>query len=211
MKRRKTLIAALYMRLSNDDSLTGESNSISNQRRLLQKTADELGFTETREYVDDGYSGTDFNRPGFKKLEDDIEFGLVDAIIVKDLSRFGRNYLEVGYYTEVYFPNRGVRFVAVNDGVDSNSGTDDFAPFRNIINEWYSKDISSKIRASYDFRSSMGRPLGQPLYGYKIDPDQKNHWLIDDGAAGIVKKIFRTYSEGKSMAGIPRFWDQRRY
>lgn len=130
-------ITALYCRLSRDDELDGDSNSIVTQKRILQKYADDNGFTNCRFYVDDGVSGTTFNRPDLQRLIADCEEQKIGTVLVKDMSRFGRNYLEVGYYTEIFFPERNVRFIAVNDGVDSSKETDDFVPFRNIINEWY--------------------------------------------------------------------------
>ena len=139
---------ALYTRLSRDDELTGESNSIKNQRELLLQYAKSKGYANVQVYVDDGYSGTNFNRPDFKRMMERVEAGLIKRVIVKDMSRFGRDYLKVGYYTEVYFVEKNVHFIAINDGVDNHSETDsDFTPFRNIINEWYAKDTSKKVRA----------------------------------------------------------------
>ncbi|MCL2882584.1 MAG: recombinase family protein [Coriobacteriia bacterium] len=182
--------AALYMRLSHDDELQGESNSITNQRKLLRKVATDLGFSRTAEYIDDGISGTTFNRPGFLRMEQDIVERKLSTVIVKDMSRLGRDYLKVGYYTDSFFPEYDVRFVAVNDNVDSDNGDNDFVPFRNLLNEWYAKDSSLKIRASFKVRGMSGEPLGFPPYGYMVDPDNKKHWIIDYEAASVVRRIF---------------------
>ena len=140
-------ITALYPRLSHEDELQGESNSISNQKRILETYAKQNGFSNLRWYTDDGYSGANFQRPGFQAMLADIEAGKVGTVIVKDMSRLGRNYLQVGMYTEMIFPQKGVRFIAINDGVDSAQGDNDFAPLRNIFNEWLVRDTSKKIKA----------------------------------------------------------------
>ena len=142
-------ITALYCRLSNDDDLNGESNSITNQKAILQKYADDKGLRNCQFYIDDGFTGTNFDRPGFKKMLSDIESGKVGTVIVKDMSRFGRDYLKVGYYTEVMFAEHGVHFIAVNDGVDSELESNDFTPIRNLFNEFYARDTSRKIRAAF--------------------------------------------------------------
>ena len=142
-------ITALYCRLSRDDGAEGESNSIGNQKKLLKQFAKEHGLDNTRYYVDDGYTGTNFNRPGFKKMIEDIELGYISTVIVKDLSRLGRRYDMVGYYTDTYFPDMDVRFIAVNDNIDSDEGESEIAPFKNVINEWYARDISRKVKSSY--------------------------------------------------------------
>ena len=182
--------AALYMRLSQDDELQGESNSITNQRTLLKKVAADLGFAKTIEYIDDGISGTTFDRPGFLQMEQDITDGKVSAVIVKDMSRLGRDYLKVGHYTDSFFPENDIRFIAINDAVDSEQGDNDFAPFRNIMNEWYAKDISRKIRASYKARGMAGQPMGPPPYGYMLDPENSKRWVIDYEASVVVRRIF---------------------
>ena len=200
--RRKALIAALYMRLSRSDLLDGESNSIVNQRRLLVRTAKELGFTKIEEYIDDGYSGTNFDRPSFVKMESDITAGKISAVIVKDLSRLGRDYLKVGYYTTLFFPENSIRLIAIDDGFDSDKGEDDFIPFRNIMNEWHSKDISRKIRASYTARSFARVPFGRPPYGYMVDSKHKEHWIIDQEAADVVRKVYALFLGGEGIAQI---------
>jgi DNA invertase Pin-like site-specific DNA recombinase len=195
-------IAALYMRLSRDDDVSGESNSISNQRKLLKKVAAEQGYPHTKEYIDDGISGTTFRRPGFMRMEQDIESGVVCAVFVKDLSRLGRDYLKVGYYTESFFPEHDIRFFAVNDGVDSDEGENEFIPFRNIMNEWYARDASKKVKASCRARGMSGEPLGQPPYGYKRDADNKKRWVIDEEAACVVREVFSLALDGKGVAQI---------
>lgn len=198
-------ITALYCRLSRDDGAEGESNSISNQRRLLQKYAKEKGFSNTRYYVDDGFSGTSFKRPGFQKLREDIELGYVTTVIVKDMSRLGREYLQSGYYMDNYFPEHNIRFIAVNDCVDSNNGDDEMIPFRNVMNEMYARDISRKIRSSHRLRGNAGEPLSQPPYGYMKSPENKKKWIIDPYAAEVVRDVFRMCLEGKgneTIAGI---------
>ncbi len=191
-------ITALYCRLSRDDELEGDSNSIKNQKAILSKYASEHGFTNLCFYVDDGYSGTNFNRPDFQRLLSDVNNGKVGTIIVKDMSRLGRDYLKVGMYTEITFPEANVRFIAINDGVDSDSNIDnDFTPFRNIINEWYAKDTSKKIKAVFKAKGMSGKPLcTRPPLGYIKDPLDKDHWLIDEEAAVIVRRIFSLCMQG---------------
>ena len=165
-------ITALYCRLSRDDELQGDSNSIINQKAILKKYADDNGFTNTQFFVDDGYSGTNFERPDFQRLMALVDEGAVGIIIVKDMSRLGRDYLKVGYYTEMVFPESDIRFIAINNGVDSDNQQDsDFTPFLNIINEWYAKDTSKKIRAVFKAKGQAGKPLcTNTPYGYKKDP-----------------------------------------
>lgn len=191
-------ITALYCRLSRDDELEGDSNSIKNQKAILSKYASEHGFANLCFYVDDGYSGTNFNRPNFQRLIGDVNNGKVGTIIVKDMSRLGRDYLKVGMYTEITFPEANVRFIAINDGVDSDSNIDnDFTPFRNIINEWYAKDTSKKIRAVFKAKGMSGKPLSaKPPYGYKKDPLDKDHWIVDAEAAEVVRLIYRLCMQG---------------
>lgn len=162
-KQDKAGITALYCRLSRDDGVEGDSNSVANQKKLLKRFAKENGLSNTRYYVDDGYTGTNFERPGFQKMIEDIDLGYISTVIVKDLSRLGRRYDMVGYYMETYFPDRDVRFIAVNDGIDSEEGESEIAPFKNILNEMYARDISKKIRSSHRLRGSMGEPLSQRL------------------------------------------------
>lgn len=197
-------ITALYCRLSRDDGTESESNSIGNQKKLLSQKAKEMGLTDTKYYVDDGYTGTNFNRPGFQQLIDDIEIGLVSAVMVKDLSRLGRDYVSVGNYTDSYFPKHNVRFIAVNDAIDSDEGESEIAPFKNILNEMYARDISKKIRSSHRLRGSMGEPLSQPPYGYMKSPENKKKWIIDPEAATVVKSIFKMCLDGKGNETIAR-------
>ena len=191
-------ITALYCRLSRDDELQGDSNSIKNQKAILKKYADDNGFINTEFFVDDGVSGTTFDRPDFQRMIAEKESGKIGTIIVKDMSRLGRDYLKVGYYTEIAFPNAEVRFIAINNGVDSaNQQDSDFTPFLNIINEWYAKDTSKKIRAVFKAKGESGKPLcTTPPFGYKKDPDDKNHWIVDEDAAKVVKYIFQLCIEG---------------
>lgn len=197
-------ITALYCRLSRDDGTESESNSIGNQKKLLSQKAKEMGLTDTKYYVDDGYTGTNFNRPGFQQLIDDIEIGLVSAVMVKDLSRLGRDYVSVGNYTDSYFPEHNVRFIAVNDAIDSDEGESEIAPFKNILNEMYARDISKKIRSSHRLRGSMGEPLSQPPYGYMKSSENKKKWIIDPEAATVVKSIFKMCLNGKGNETIAR-------
>ena len=203
----QNLITALYPRLSHEDELQGESNSISNQKRILETYAKQNGFTNLRWYTDDGFSGANFQRPGFQAMLADIEAGKVGTVIVKDMSRLGRNYLQVGFYTEMLFPQKGVRFIAVNDNVDSASeGMDnDFTPLRNLFNEWYAKDTSKKIRAVMKSKGEAGEHLcTNPPYGYMKDPDNKKRWIVDEEAAEVVKRIFALCLEGYGPSQIAR-------
>lgn len=169
-------MTALYCRLSRDDGTDGDSNSIVNQKKLLKQFAKDNGFHNTKFYIDDGYTGTNFNRPGFQKMIEDVELGYISAVIVKDLSRVGRRYDMVGYYTDTYFPDMDVRFIAINDNVDSDEGENEIAPFKNIINEYYARDISMKCRSSYRIRGSSGIPIGRPLYGYMKANKDDDFW-----------------------------------
>ena len=199
-------ITALYCRLSRDDELQGESNSITNQKAILQKYADENGFTNTMFFVDDGFSGTNFNRPDWQRLVGMIDEGLIGTIIVKDMSRLGRDYLQVGMYTEMVFPNNDIRFIAINNGVDSINGAEnDMTPFINIFNEFYAKDTSRKIKAVFKNKGNSGKPLTtNPPYGYLKDPEDKNHWIIDEEAAPVVKDIFDMCVAGKGPSQISK-------
>lgn len=199
-------ITALYCRLSRDDELQGESNSITNQKAILQKYADDNGFSNTMCFVDDGYSGTNFNRPDWQRLVGMIDEGLIGTIIVKDMSRLGRDYLQVGMYTEMLFPNNDIRFIAINNGVDSINGTEnDLTPFINIFNEFYAKDTSRKIRAVFKNKGNLGKPLTtNPPYGYLKDPEDKHHWIIDEEAAPVVKDIFAMCIAGKGPSQISK-------
>ena len=199
-------VTALYCRLSKDDELVGDSNSIVHQKEMLAKYAKEHGFTNTEFYVDDGYSGTNFNRPDFQRMMSDVEEGKIRTVIVKDMSRFGRDYIMVGYYTEIYFGNCNVRFIAVNDGVDSNVQTEnDLTPFKNVFNEGYAKDTSKKIRAVFKAKGNSGKHLStNPPFGYIKDPNDKEKWIIDEEAAETVKRIFQMFVDGMRMPEIAR-------
>lgn len=209
-KKENIGITALYCRLSRDDGAEGDSNSVANQKRMLAKYAKENGFGNTIFYVDDGYTGTNFNRPGFQQMLEDIEMGYVSTIIVKDMSRLGRDYLQVGYYTDTYFPDRNIRFIAVNDCVDSNDGENELAPFRNVMNEMYARDISRKVRSSHRLRGNAGEPLSQPPYGYMKSPENKKKWIVDAEAAQVVQDIFRMCLEGKGNESIARILQEQK-
>ena len=197
------LITALYPRLSHEDELQGESNSISNQKRILETYAKQNGFSNLRWYTDDGYSGANFQRPGFQAMLADIEAGKVGTVIVKDMSRLGRNYLQVGMYTEMIFPQKGVRFIAINDGVDSAQGENDFAPLRNIFNEWLVRDTSKKIKAVKRSKGMSGKPItSKPVYGYLMDEDE--NFIIDEEAAPVVKQIYSLCLAGNGPTKIAR-------
>ena len=208
-KREINGITALYCRLSRDDGGDGDSNSIANQKKLLSKFAKDRGLGNTKHYVDDGYTGTNFNRPGFQQMIEDIEAGYVSVVIVKDMSRLGRDYLQVGYYTETFFPDHNIRLISGNDGTDSDEGEDGFAPIRNVINELYARDISRKIRSSHRLRGNAGEPLSPPPYGYMKSPENKKKWIIEPEAAQIVRDIFRMCLEGKGSETIARILRER--
>ena len=199
-------VTALYARLSKDDDLVGDSNSIVHQKEILAKYAKEHGFANCEFYVDDGFSGTNFNRPDFQRLMADAEEGKISTVIVKDMSRFGRDYIMVGYYTEIYFSNLNIRFIAINDNVDSNIQTEnDLTPFKNVFNEWYAKDTSKKIRAVFKAKGNSGKRLtNNPPFGYKKDPNDKEKWIIDEEAAQTVKRIFEMFANGVRMPEIAR-------
>lgn len=202
--KRDDKITALYCRLSRDDELQGDSNSIKNQKMILQKYAEDNGFRNITTFVDDGYSGTNFNRPDWQRLMQLVDDGLVGTIIVKDMSRLGRDYLKVGMYTEIVFPNADVRFIAINNGVDSeNQVENDMTPFINIFNEFYAKDTSRKIRAVFKSKGQSGKPLSpNPPYGYIKDPEDKLHWIVDEEAAEHVREIFRLCIQGYGVTQI---------
>lgn len=205
-------LTALYCRLSRDDELQGDSNSITNQKEILQKFAITNGFLNTSFFVDDGYSGTTFNRPGWNSLIEMVNDGKVGTVIVKDLSRLGRDYLKVGLYTDVLFPEADVRFIAVNNGIDSNNQTEsDIAPFLNIFNEFYAKDTSRKIRAVFKAKGESGKPLTtRPPYGYMKDPADKTRWIVDEEAAEIVREIFGLCVAGYGISQIANQLTSRR-
>lgn len=194
-------ITALYCRLSKDDGLEGDSNSIQNQKVILEKFALENNFYNYRFYVDDGFSGVSFSRPGFQKLINEIDD--IGVIIVKDMSRFGRNYIQVGYYTEFVFPSKDIRFIAINDNFDSNVGADDFIPFKNIINEWYAKDTSRKIKATTKAKGERGEHICyNPPYGYIKNLNNPKQWIVDEEAAEVVRRIFIMFLDGVGILEI---------
>ena len=182
--------------------MDNESNSIQNQKKILQKAAKDKGYTDTIFFVDDGITGTTMKRPGFQKMITAIEAGYISAVFVKDLSRLGRNYIEVGKLTEEFFPQHDIRLVAVSDGVDSDEGEDDFTPFRNIMNEWYAKDISKKRKIVNKMKGNAGIALSQPPYGYMKNQDDPRFWVIDQDAADVVRRIYRLALEGNGPMQI---------
>ena len=205
-RQTETKITALYERLSKDDDLLGESNSIVNQKAMLEGYAMQNGFKNIRHYTDDGFSGGNFERPSWKRMVSDIQAGLIGTVIVKDMSRVGRDYLQTGFYTEVLFKQQNVRFIAVSNGVDSaDASSSEFAPFLNIMNEWYLRDCSRKIRASYKLRGNAGKHTTNNVpYGYKKSPEDKNQWIIDENVAPNVKRMFRLCVEGYGIGDIAR-------
>ena len=203
-------ITALYERLSQEDKLEGESNSIANQKKILERYCREHGITAYRHYdEDDGYSGTNFNRPGFQRMLADIKAGKIKRVIVKDMSRFGRDYLQVGFYTDMLFPDFGVHFIAVNDGVDSTRGENEFTAIRNVFNEMYARDTSKKIRATWQSKGKSGEHLTTiPPYGYMKDPDNKKKWIIDEEAAAAVQQIFALCVSGMGPTQIAKWLEK---
>ena len=201
-KKHELGTAALYCRLSRDDNMDSESNSIQNQRKILQKAAKDKGYTDTVFFVDDGITGTTMKRPGFQKMLTAIEAGYISAVFVKDLSRLGRNYIEVGKLTEEFFPLHDIRLVAVSDGVDSDEGEDDFTPFKNIMNEYYAKDISKKRRIVNKMKGNAGVPLSPPPYGYIKNPDDPRFWVVEPEATEVVRRIYCMALEGYGLAEI---------
>lgn len=197
-------ITALYERLSRDDEQTDESNSIINQKKYLEDYAHRNGFSNIKHFTDDGFSGVNFNRPGFQSMIKEVKAGNIGTIIVKDMSRLGRNYLQVGFYTEVLFPQKDVRFLAINNSIDSDNASDnDFAPFLNIMNEWYAKDTSNKIKSVFDARMKDGKCCsGSIPYGYNRLPTDKQTLVVDPVASKVVKRIFLLANEGKSPRPI---------
>lgn len=201
-------ITVLYCRLSDEDALDGESNSIQNQRSILTEYARKNGFTNTRVFADDGYSGLNFDRPQFKEAIKLIENGEADTFIVKDLSRFGRDYLKVGEYLEIIFPENDIRFIAVNDNVDSARGYDDFTPHRCLFNDFYAKDTSRKVRAVMKQKGLSNQHIGRPIYGYATDPDNKGQWIIDEETAPAVKRMYDLTVEGNGPSAIARILEK---
>lgn len=200
----KDKITALYCRLSQDDMVDGESNSITNQKLILKKYADDNGFRNTVFYVDDGISGTTFERDGFKEMMNDVENGKVGIVITKDLSRLGRDYLKTGEYVEIIFPDYDVRYIAINDNVDTFKGDNEFMAFKNIFNDWYARDCSKKIRAVFKAKGQSGKHLCPPIYGYRKSDTDKDLWVIDEVAADVVRKIYRLCIDGYGPVQIAR-------
>lgn len=220
-KKTRDVTAFIYLRLSRDDNLEGESYSIGNQKKLLTKTAKDLGYTNIVTFTDDGVSGVTMNRPGFNDMMQQLEENRAAALLVKDLSRLGRNYIEVGRLMEEFFPEHNIRLVAVSDNIDTDEGENEMAPIRNLFNEWYARDISKKRRISNKIKGNAGEPLGQPPYGYIKDPDNPKHWIIEEEAASTVRRIFSMTLDGLGPEQIaaqlerdgvltPRaYWQQR--
>ena len=195
-KKSRDVTAFLYERLSRDDNLEGESYSIGNQKKLLAKVAKEKGYTNLVHFLDDGISGVTMDRPGFVEMIRQLEQGKAAAVFVKDLSRLGRNYIEVGRLTEEFFPDHDIRLVAVSDNIDTAEGENELAPIRNLFNEWYARDISKKRRISNKIKGNAGEPMGQPPYGYIKDPNDPKHWIVDDEAAKVVRRVYSMTLEG---------------
>ena len=195
-KKSRDVTAFLYERLSRDDNMDGESYSIGNQKKLLIKVAKEKGYTNLVHFFDDGISGVTMDRPGFANMIQQLEQGKAAAVFVKDLSRLGRNYIEVGRLTEEFFPNHDIRLVAVSDNIDTDEGENELAPIRNLFNEWYARDISKKRRISNKIKGNAGEPMGQPPYGYIKDPENPKRWIVDEEAARVVRRIYRMTLEG---------------
>ena len=195
-KKSRDVTAFLYERLSRDDNMDGESYSIGNQKKLLIKVAKEKGYTNLVHFFDDGISGVTMDRPGFADMIQQLEHGKAAAVFVKDLSRLGRNYIEVGRLTEEFFPNHDIRLVAVSDNIDTDEGENELAPIRNLFNEWYARDISKKRRISNKIKGNAGEPMGQPPYGYIKDPENPKRWIVDEEAAQVVRRIYRMTLEG---------------
>lgn len=195
-KKSRDVTAFLYERLSRDDNLEGKSYSIGNQKKLLAKVAKEKGYTNLVHFLDDGISGVTMDRPGFVEMIRQLEQGKAAAVFVKDLSRLGRNYIEVGRLTEEFFPDHDIRLVAVSDNIDTAEGENELAPIRNLFNEWYARDISKKRRISNKIKGNAGEPMGQPPYGYIKDPNDPKHWIVDDEAAQVVRRVYSMTLEG---------------
>ena len=214
MKRVKEEVAseitALYVRLSRDDELEGESNSISNQKKLLTKVAKEKGYTNLVHFLDDGISGVTMDRPGFNDMMEQLAAGKAAAVFVKDLSRLGRNYIEVGRLTEEFFPEHDIRLVAVSDNIDTAEGENELAPIRNLFNEWYARDISKKRRISNKIKGNAGEPMGPPPYGYKKDPDDPKRWIVDEEAAQVVRRVFRMTLDGYGTEQIATIFSEEK-
>ncbi len=204
--------AAIYCRLSKDDEQKGDSVSIETQKMMLTKYCRDQTIEIFDIYVDDGYSGLNFNRPSFKRLIQDLEDGKFNTVITKDLSRLGRDYIQTGYYIDIYFTSKRIRYIAVNDGIDTKNENNDIAPFKNILNDMYAKDISRKIKSAKMQRAQNGLHIsGQTPFGYKVSPYNRNQLIIDEEAAPVVKLIFQLAEEGKSFSEISRILESKKY
>lgn len=209
-KKSRDMTAFLYERLSRDDNLEGESYSIGNQKKLLTKVAKEKGYTNLVHFLDDGISGVTMDRPGFVEMIRQLEQGRAAAVFVKDLSRLGRNYIEVGRLTEEFFPEHDIRLVAVSDNIDTAEGENELAPIRNLFNEWYARDISKKRRISNKIKGNAGEPMGPPPYGYKKDPDDPKRWIVDEEAAQVVRRVFRMTLDGYGTEQIATIFSEEK-
>ena len=207
-RKSRDVTAFLYERLSRDDNLEGESYSIGNQKKLLTKVAKEKGYTNLVHFLDDGISGVTMDRPGFNDMMEQLAAGKAAAVFVKDLSRLGRNYIEVGRLTEEFFPEHDIRLVAVSDNIDTAEGENELAPIRNLFNEWYARDISKKRRISNKIKGNAGEPMGQPPYGYIKDPDNPKRWIVDEEAAQVVRRIYSMTLEGYGTEQIAASLEQ---
>ena len=209
-RKSRDVTAFLYERLSRDDNLEGESYSIGNQKKLLTKVAKEKGYTNLVHFLDDGISGVTMDRPGFNDMMEQLAAGKAAAVFVKDLSRLGRNYIEVGRLTEEFFPEHDIRLVAVSDNIDTAEGENELAPIRNLFNEWYARDISKKRRISNKIKGNAGEPMGPPPYGYKKDPDNPKRWIVDEEAAQVVRRVFRMTLDGYGTEQIATIFSEEK-
>lgn len=209
-RKSRAVTAFLYERLSRDDNLEGESYSIGNQKKLLTKVAKEKGYTNLVHFLDDGISGVTMDRPGFNDMMEQLAAGKAAAVFVKDLSRLGRNYIEVGRLTEEFFPEHDIRLVAVSDNIDTAEGENELAPIRNLFNEWYARDISKKRRISNKIKGNAGEPMGPPPYGYKKDPDDPKRWIVDEEAAQVVRRVFRMTLDGYGTEQIATIFSEEK-
>ena len=209
-RKSRDVTAFLYERLSRDDNLEGESYSIGNQKKLLTKVAKEKGYTNLVHFLDDGISGVTMDRPGFNDMMEQLAAGKAAAVFVKDLSRLGRNYIEVGRLTEEFFPEHDIRLVAVSDNIDTAEGENELAPIRNLFNEWYARDISKKRRISNKIKGNAGEPMGPPPYGYKKDPDDPKRWIVDEEAAQVVRRVFRMTLDGYGTEQIATIFSEEK-
>lgn len=209
-RKSRDVTAFLYERLSRDDNLEGESYSIGNQKKLLTKVAKEKGYTNLVHFLDDGISGVTMDRLGFNDMMEQLAAGKAAAVFVKDLSRLGRNYIEVGRLTEEFFPEHDIRLVAVSDNIDTAEGENELAPIRNLFNEWYARDISKKRRISNKIKGNAGEPMGPPPYGYKKDPDDPKRWIVDEEAAQVVRRVFRMTLDGYGTEQIATIFSEEK-